>query len=957
MGAVIVAAATLVWSNLALGGEIHTAAMRGDVEKVRALLAADPDLVSSKDEHGWTPLYWAAASGHKDVVELLLANKADINAFNQHFTPLHAAVMNRHPDVADVLIASNAEVNVFDAAAGGYVEILNTELKADPTLVASRDDNGWTALQFAARNGQLDAVKLLLANKADVNARDRGGMTALQAALAFSDSSRPGAGTTDTNHEAIAELLLANGATVSNQRNGGLTALHYAASAGFTNVASEILDRKADVNAKDGRGRTPLDLAAQHGHTDMVELLVARGAYISDTDKAGLMALKDEDKKVQTRSPSSAYEYEVDGQVNQTMIRFNGTNLHASASFTVYVRDCGWMIKTVETNESGGIIDREIGSTNGTEIFECTGGLGGLPRMGQIVSNNIPIGQLDSAVVGHLWLMFASKCYWPGLKSDQLTPIYDWRASAAAAGSIFSNLGKVSADWELLDGPGSLPREVRYFPNAVYTITGTNTVGGMLFPAGFVFKQFQGDRLIKHVEVQVTAIRPFCSRANLIPLPSKGTLVIEERFNGGMPDRTTSYQNPRFGQWLTVEEAKKLVGINTSNDLRNLARIGRSPFPETRSPLRETNVARPVAPPVLSLSIRCTNDVVKAGDEIDIEFRITNEGTNDYKYIDHNYDRSGRIPEYVLVATNSSGEGVPDPRAIYKGFWFGGGLGQYQILKLGQSFTKVIPLNRWALVKEPGKYFVTGTYPSEMYSTNSKNIVSTPITIDVKPRTDKEMDDYIAGLTNQIAALVPSKDYRYQGQMDSLVMKLMFTCSPTAVPALLNAMYQPSQGFWESEALLFYVPRTGEVKQMVIATASNRGLANGMQQALAAYGCTNREELMPIIARSLVADSTNTWQAGALMAQQYADDSYTLRLIALATETNSPARDQAIYALAANRTDEGVKTLKALLHDPDLRICQTTMNAIKSAYNYRGTWRGRPLNPEDFDEKYQKPGP
>ena len=178
--ATLFTAATLVWSNLAPGGEIHTAAMRGDVEQVKALLAADPDLVSSKDERGWTPLYFAAASGHKDVVELLIANKADINAFNQNFTPLHAAVMNRHPDVADLLIASNAQVTIFDAAAGGYLEIVKSQLKTNPALLSVTDDTGWTALQYAARNGHLDMVKLLLANKADVNATGRGGMTALQ---------------------------------------------------------------------------------------------------------------------------------------------------------------------------------------------------------------------------------------------------------------------------------------------------------------------------------------------------------------------------------------------------------------------------------------------------------------------------------------------------------------------------------------------------------------------------------------------------------------------------------------------------------------------------------------------------------------------------------------------------------------------------------------------------------
>ena len=124
---------------------------------------------------------------------------------------------------------------------------------------------------------------------------------------------------------------------------------------------------------------------------DVVELLVARGAKMDAKDKAGLAALERCGKKVQMRSSSSGHEYEVDGLVSQTMIQFNGTNLHASASFTVYVRDCGWMIKTVETNELGGIVDREIGSTNGTEIFECTGGRNGVWRNG--ASNQHPGGR------------------------------------------------------------------------------------------------------------------------------------------------------------------------------------------------------------------------------------------------------------------------------------------------------------------------------------------------------------------------------------------------------------------------------------------------------------------------------------------------------------------------------------------------------------------------------------
>ncbi len=975
--ATLFTAGTLAWCNFVLGGEIHSAASRGDVEKVKALLAADPDLVSSKDEHGWTPLYFAAASGHKDVVELLIANKADVNALNLNFTPLHAAVMNHHPDVADLLIASNAQVTIFDAAAGGYLDIVQAQLKTNPALVSATDHNGWTALCFGARNGHKDVVKLLLAYKAVVNVKDNIGMSPLQMALAFSDSARPAAnqkGSTESDYEGIAELLIANGADIKSRNRNGMTVLHYAASSGFTNLIKELLDRRADVNANDNSGRTPLDLAAQHGHMDVIELLLARGAKMDEKDREGLLALKDADKQVQTRSSLSGREYEVDGLVNQTMIQFNGTNLHASASFTVYVRDCGWMIKTIETNEAGGIVAREIGSTNGTEIFECTSGLGGFwPTSGQIESGAVPVGQLDSAVVGHLWLMFASQCYWPSLNSDQLVPVYDWHASVAAGGQD----RRASADWELLNGPGSLPREVRFLDvlnhtNAIYTVTGTNSAGGILLPAGFVFKQFQGDRLIKHVEVEVTAIRPVCSRANLIPLPSKGTMVVDERFDSGVPNRPPSYQNPVFGQWLTVEESKKPAGINKANDLRNLARVGRSPFPETRSTLPETTVA-----PVLSLAIRCTNEVVKAGDEITIEFRITNVGTNDYKYPNRTYDRSGRMYEYKVVATNSSGEAVPDPRANDKGMWMGGGLFQYATLKPGQSFTKVIPLNDWALIKEPGRYNVTGTYHAEVVSNNpavssvpfitSIPIASARIVVDVLPRTEAEMDAYISDLTNQIVSLTPKQMFPYgpyspgstgpTPELDELLEKLTYTCDPKIVPTLLNTLYLPGHGgFWESQAILAYVPRSDEIRKALIEAAAKRGLGANwtMSSLLKDYGCT-KEEMKPLIDRALAPDNEQDWAAGAGLAQQFGDDSFTERLVAIAKTPRNNAQTAAIEALAFNRTDEGVKTLKGLMSDPHQNIWTSLAFAIENAYNYRRDATGTPLRPDDFTAEDMKP--
>jgi len=197
-----------------------------------------------------------------------------------------------------------------------------------------------------------------------------------------------------------------------------------------------------------------------------------------------------------------------------------------------------------------------------------------------------------------------------------------------------------------------------------------------------------------------------------------------------------------------------------------------------------------------------------------------------------------------------------------------GGLGQYQILKLGQSFTKVIPLNRGHWSKNRDSMLSLAPTLRKCIPPIPKTLFPRPITIDVKPRTDKEMDVYIAGLTNQIAALVPSKDYRYQGQMDSLVMKLMFHVQPRRRPWRCSTQVstQPRL-FGNPRHLQFYVPRTGEVNkrssQPLPASVCQRDAASSL-----AYGCTNREELMPIIARSLAPDNTNTWQLRRIDGQR-----------------------------------------------------------------------------------------
>ncbi len=86
-------------------GSLHEAAFNGKLEKAKALIKANPDLVNSQASYAsQTPLHLAVEYGHKDVAELLLANKANIEAkAHGGWTPLLNAVFGGHKDLVELL--------------------------------------------------------------------------------------------------------------------------------------------------------------------------------------------------------------------------------------------------------------------------------------------------------------------------------------------------------------------------------------------------------------------------------------------------------------------------------------------------------------------------------------------------------------------------------------------------------------------------------------------------------------------------------------------------------------------------------------------------------------------------------------------------------------------------------------------------------------------------------------
>ena len=151
------------------------------------------------------------------------------------------------------------------ASREGRLEEVETRLKKPQDPNATTITIGLTSLHFAAGNGHLECVRLLMEAAADCDQVYRGKTPLHDAAC--------------RGHVEVVRLLVEAGASLNQQNGVGFTALHFGAKNGHTEVVHLLLKARALCNLAGGRqAETPLHVAAMRGHTEVVRLLLEAGA-------------------------------------------------------------------------------------------------------------------------------------------------------------------------------------------------------------------------------------------------------------------------------------------------------------------------------------------------------------------------------------------------------------------------------------------------------------------------------------------------------------------------------------------------------------------------------------------------------------------------------------------------------------------------------------------------------
>jgi ankyrin repeat protein len=283
------------------------AALIGDDEFVRGMLARDRSAANEEDTNHHRPISAAARRGDLEMVRLLLECGADPSLPEEGAPRGHAlwnAVYENNWNIADLLLRHGADPNGMVESSGTPMDMARDKPALRELLRAhgGADPHGhrYEIGRAIAERRFADAERLIGADTSILEEADWGdGILAGPAhdgnheVLEF--LMRLGARVPPVSkwapyyyfkHERTAAFLLEHGMDPNHMNWHRVTLLHHMAAEGELGKARLLLDHGAAIDAIDEEYRsTPLGLAARRGQLAMVELLLARGA---DAHHAGM---------------------------------------------------------------------------------------------------------------------------------------------------------------------------------------------------------------------------------------------------------------------------------------------------------------------------------------------------------------------------------------------------------------------------------------------------------------------------------------------------------------------------------------------------------------------------------------------------------------------------------------------------------------------------------------------
>ncbi len=323
---------------------VADAAMRGDAEAVRTLLADGAD-VNAAHGDGMTGLHWAALNGNAEIAWLLIGAGTALEAGTRlgAHTPLHVAARAGHGEVVEILAGAGANTAALTetgaaplhfAAWAGDVRAVTSLLEHGAPVDVREPEWGQTPLMFAAAQGRTEAVAALLEAGADATITARV-MDLVERDIADRESERKRRaeiaalrGGTDAQtypvESGVAGVVDRNAAAASPSRetqardaaqeaieaqrrtgepiplnyagligqHGGLSAIHLAAREGQAATVMALLDGGVDIDFPSAADNTtPMLMAAINGYFDLVAELLALGADPNLASAAGATPL------------------------------------------------------------------------------------------------------------------------------------------------------------------------------------------------------------------------------------------------------------------------------------------------------------------------------------------------------------------------------------------------------------------------------------------------------------------------------------------------------------------------------------------------------------------------------------------------------------------------------------------------------------------------------------------